>query len=109
MSIAEELPFAAALEVQPERVTVRLSGELDLSTQPELTMALRDAVGTGAPLVVIDLRNLAFIDSTGIVALLTAVDEGRKNSHVVEFLRTDGPVDRTLRIAGVESLLPLAA
>jgi anti-anti-sigma factor len=109
MSIAEEIPFAAALELERDRVTVRLSGELDLSTRPELNLALDEAVAAGAPSVIVDLRGLSFIDSTGIVALLAAVDAGRKNDHVVQFLHSDGPVERTLRVAGVHAMLPLAA
>jgi anti-sigma B factor antagonist len=109
MSIAEETPFAVALELERDRITVRLTGELDLSTRPELTLALDEAVSAGPRAIVVDLRGLSFIDSTGIVALLAAVDAGRRNDCAVSFLRTDGTVERTLRIAGVQALMPLAA
>jgi anti-sigma B factor antagonist len=109
MSISEISPFAAALEVAPGQVTVRLTGELDLATRPEFDEALDEAVATGAPQITVDMRELAFIDSTGISTLLRAVDAGRHNGHVVQFLRKDGPVARTLKIAGVSGMLPLAA
>src|SRR4051794_28936756 len=109
MSITEIPPFAAAIEVAPGQVTVRLTGELDLATRPEFDDALDEAVATGAPRITVDMRELAFIDSTGIGTLLRAVDAGRSNGHVVQFLRTDGPVDRTLNVAGVAAMLPLAA
>jgi anti-anti-sigma factor len=97
-----------ALEVAQDRVTVRLRGEVDLFTQGALAAALNEAAATGRPVVRIDMRELTFIDSTGIGALLRATDAGRTGGHVVEFVRSEGPVERTLRIAGVDRLLPLA-
>ncbi|MFL5847154.1 MAG: STAS domain-containing protein [Solirubrobacteraceae bacterium] len=104
-----ESPFNAHLEIEAEQVTVCLSGELDLATRPSLMTALDEAVSTGTPTVVVDMRGLSFIDSTGISALLRATHEGTQNGHQVQFLRSDGPVERTLRTAGVHALLPLAA
>jgi anti-sigma B factor antagonist len=108
VSAAEICPFDASLELAPDRVTVRLRGEVDLFTQRALSGALTDAAATGRPVVQIDMRELTFIDSTGISALLRAADAGRTGGHVVEFVRSEGPVERTLRIAGVDRLLPLA-
>ena len=44
---------------------VRLTGELDLSTGPELERTLQQAQAR-APVVVLDLRELTFIDSSGL-------------------------------------------
>lgn len=105
----EGLEFTTALEMGPDRTTIRLAGELDIATRPHLVAAIGEAVATGAANVVIDMRELTFIDSMGISVLIGAVEDGRNNSHVVEFIRGEGPVSRTLRIAGVDTLLPLAA
>lgn len=104
-----ESAFTAHLEMEADQVTVRLTGELDLATRPSLLTALDEAVATGTSTVVVDMRDLSFIDSTGIGALLRATHDGAQNGHVVQFRRSDGPVERTLRTAGVGSLLPLAA
>ena len=55
---------------------VRLGGELDLASVPRLTELL---VEVAAPRVILDLSGLAFIDSSGVAALVRAqqqMDEG---------------------------------
>lgn len=109
MSAIEELPFAASVGTEPDRATVTLSGELDLSARSELLDAIDTAEASGLPVVRLDLRALDFIDSTGISCLLQATDRGRRNGHRVEFLVGDGLVHRALRTSGVDALLPRAA
>src|SRR6476620_6348794 len=109
MSALEQLPFAASVTTGPDRATVRLTGELDLATKPDLLEAIGAAEASGLPVLRVDMRDLVFIDSTGISCLLQLTDRGRKHVHRVEFVITDGTVDRTLRISGVHGLLPRAA
>jgi anti-anti-sigma factor len=54
------------------RLVIAVSGELDLVTEPQLEAALANAVGRP---VTIDLSELAFMDSTGLRALLSAARE----------------------------------
>jgi anti-sigma B factor antagonist len=75
----------------PDARTFVLSGELDMAS----TDRVADAVGTvdGAGDVVFDLRALAFIDSSGIRALLQVAErlgEGR--------LILDQPTEPVLRV-----------
>ena len=51
-------------------VTLTLTGELDLSTVQQLEEAVADGVNGKARLVVLDLRKLAFLDSTGLRLML---------------------------------------
>ena len=79
-------------------VTVR--GEVDLASAERLQEEL-DA-HTEADLV-IDLRSVDFIDSTGLRVLVMTrgrLDEERRTLHLVV---SDGPVRRLLQMSGVES------
>ena len=49
-----------------ERVVLRLTGELDLASSPIFERALEDADVASAPLLVLDLDELKFVDSTGL-------------------------------------------
>ena len=83
------------LERQPGRLLV--FGELDLSTAPELDRALSAEDAD----IVIDLRGVEFIDSSGIHALL---DARRARPR----LRVENPTPATRRVldlAGVTQLL----
>lgn len=50
--------------------SIALFGELDLATAPTLEVELEDARGAHATLIVLDMRELEFIDSTGLRLIL---------------------------------------
>ena len=79
-------------------VVVRLDGELDLASAPLLESEIeRPEVGAAAR-VVLDLRELQFVDSTGLRAIFTAHARSREREQ--EFAVTRGPeqVQRLLSI-----------
>jgi anti-anti-sigma factor len=53
----------------PDAAWVHVAGELDIATTPQLARALR---ALRARLVVLDLRELAFMDSCGVHAIVDA-------------------------------------
>ena len=67
-------PEDVFLEVvqHPDRTVVVCSVEIDVRTAPELRRALFDPEVVGAPLVVVDLARVSFLDSVGIGALVAA-------------------------------------
>lgn len=52
---------------------IALRGELDLATVPAFAAAIDEAVDEGVRALVVDLRQVTFIDSTGLVTLLNAL------------------------------------
>ncbi|MEA2247836.1 MAG: hypothetical protein QOH46_2365, partial [Solirubrobacteraceae bacterium] len=77
-SSSADLTTPLRCEVTPDRdvVTVAVDGELDIATAPVLDAQLRELRDVGFQRVVVDLRGLAFMDSTGAHLLLrwTAAD-----------------------------------
>lgn len=61
--------FRVELTRRGRRVRVTVRGELDIATKPVLERALIEQARIGAP-VVLDLRELAFIDARGLELLL---------------------------------------
>jgi anti-anti-sigma factor len=82
-------------------------GELDLATSPELEAQLRKVWDSGNEQLVIDLRELEFMDSTGLSIIVKAhqrlSDEGRQLSIV----RGSQQVQRLLDLTGVSERLQL--
>jgi anti-sigma B factor antagonist len=80
---------------------VTLRGELDMASAPDLADALVEIAGST---VVVDLADLAFMDSTGISALVVArnriVDEGQGQLVVT---RPGGIVRKALDIVGLSA------
>jgi anti-sigma B factor antagonist len=91
-----------------ESHTVRLYGEFDLAAVDDVTRELRQLEEGTAQNVIVDLRELEFIDSSGISALVEAQVRFRENGSRLEFLCGPGPVQRVLQMTGVHTLLALA-
>ena len=86
--------------------SVRLVGELDISTANALEDLLTILGGPGGPeRIVIDLSGLRFMDSTGLRLLVTADlrlgDDGRQ----LRLIRGPEPVHRVFRLALLEERL----
>lgn len=80
---------------------VRLLGEHDLLSAPELDDQLRSLTRCGEHIVV-DLSETAFIDSSIMHALIeTHAATARRQQRLVLLLATEPPVRRALEISGV--------
>ena len=96
---------------------VRLDGELEMATTARLREELARALATECERIVVDLRPLAFIDSTGMHALVQADERCRAKGRSLTLLLAHGSsVERTLHLCGLLELLehegaaePLAA
>lgn len=60
------------MEVAAAGGVLRVSGEIDLSTAGHLASAIEDHAYDGA-VICIDMRNVGFIDSTGVHVLLQSL------------------------------------
>jgi anti-anti-sigma factor len=78
---------------------VEVAGELDLLTAPQLASALREAQ-LNASLVVLDTREVTFIDSAGVHVILDA-SRGSEWGGARLVVATSAVVDRFLGLAGV--------
>ena len=81
------------------QLVLRLSGELDSYTAPQLEHALDEAAARSPSEVSLDLESLTFMDAAGIRAILTGTEIfGRR----LILHRTPPNVMRVFTIAGVE-------
>ena len=85
---------------------VALFGELDLATCSSLD-ALLHVVRADAQPLVLDLRGLGFIDSTGLHWLVRAVEAGERGGFPVTIVKGPAAVQRAMQISGLASALPL--
>ena len=95
-----------AIDVAREdgRTSLRLTGELDLQTTPQFRDRLADVEPQDGTLVV-DLRRLTFIDSSGIGELVGAHQRARRAHRRIVLVRRDGTaIDRTLHLTAVDKL-----
>jgi anti-anti-sigma factor len=77
---------------------VHVVGELDIATTPRLERTLRES--ECRRLVVLDLRELAFIDSCGVRAIVNASVRAREVGRRLVALRGPPNVDRMFALTG---------
>jgi anti-sigma B factor antagonist len=84
-----------------------LSGELDIASSPVLEAEL-DRNAVRGRLIVVDLRRLEFIDSTGLGVLVKAHEKSRDDGYRFAVVQGTGQVQRLLRLTGLADQLPIA-
>jgi anti-sigma B factor antagonist len=93
-------PFACSwTNGAPDSANVHIIGELDIATTPELQRTLREPQ-LQAQLVVLDLREVAFIDASGVHAIVNASLRAREIGHRLVLLRGGLDVDRVFTLTG---------
>jgi anti-anti-sigma factor len=86
---------------------VELAGELDIATAPKLEDEMRRVEGERPALILIDLRGLEFLDSSGLRALLATDSRAREGGARVVFVRGDERIQRLLEITRVDERIEL--
>jgi anti-sigma B factor antagonist len=104
-------PEAAArlkTEVKQEdgRADIAFRGELDLATVPIAERAV-DKVDGGASTLVLDLRKLSFIDSSGLRLILTTAEKWEGESRRLFIARGPAQVERVFELTGAGARLNL--
>ncbi|HKP90186.1 MAG TPA: MMPL family transporter [Thermoleophilaceae bacterium] len=84
------------------RLRLRLDGELDLVTAPWLARRLQTVEAEKPPVLVIDLRDLTFMDSSGLRELFSAQRRARAEGRRVALVKGSEPIDRVLEMVSAD-------
>lgn len=97
------------LEVQQDdgTIVVVAKGELDVSSTSSFAAALGRANQSGVRLVVIDLSELQFIDSSGLATLVKADNEAKASGRRLIVVRGPHQVQHLLELTGLAERLEL--
>jgi anti-sigma B factor antagonist len=99
-------PFRIVAQMERDVVRVCLFGEVDIDRAGQIREQLENAAATGAEHVVLDLRGVTFLDSTGLHLVLEADAASRAQGW--EFGLIGGPahVQRVFDLTGSRARLP---
>ena len=99
-------PFHVAVRASTDRTAVlALCGEVDLATAPELRRALSVSVKVGVRHLILDCRELAFVDAAGLGAFVEADTDLRANGGALVVRDAAAPVRTAIEAAGLDHLL----
>jgi anti-anti-sigma factor len=86
---------------QRQTTIIAVSGELDLASSPALQEELDRASASDAEMLIIDLRELDFMDSTGLSVLVRAHQRAEEQGRRLAMVKGPQQVQRLLSLTGV--------
>lgn len=94
-----ETDFELGVRSEADATVVTVSGELDVATSQELDHELAKLHGVAT--VIVDLRGLTFIDSTGLGVLVRTHHLCKQQGRRFGLVRGEGQVNRLLSLTGL--------
>ena len=91
-------PLRIGTEERDDRIVLTLEGELDIATAPRIEEALQSAEQKAPPLLVLDLRALGFMDSTGLRTILGADARAREGGRRLVVVQGDENIRRVFEV-----------
>lgn len=99
-------PMELKVEAREGTKVVFAKGEIDLNVSPDLRRALLEALQGGHD-VLVDLHEVAFIDSSGIASLVEALQAARQRGRRFALSRASAPALRVIRLAQLDRVFTL--
>lgn len=93
----------------PHGPTIALSGEIDMSAVADIEAAIAPTVPSEAELLVLDLRDVSFLDSSGLRVILRIDREQREAGKRFVVVRGGRRVARVLELTGAERQLEIVS
>jgi len=101
--------FSIAIESDHDAARVTPTGEIDLLTAPQLRDQLRGLIDTGCARIVLDLRQVLFLDSSGLHAIIDAHARAKQEKRELTLIPGPAAVHRLFEITGTAERLPFVA
>ena len=102
----EEMTFSAEVARRSDAAVVVMKGDLDIASEARATAELERAMD-GCGLLIADLRELAFLDSTGVRVLLSAHLQAQERGLRFGVVRGDGMIARLLEVTRISDRFPV--
>jgi anti-anti-sigma factor len=100
-------PFSVESEPRGAAVRLRLTGDLDLATAEEAERAILQAEDARPHVLIIDLSELAFMDSTGLRVILSASTRAQEQDRRVVLVKGPLVVQRVFEITRLAERLDI--
>ena len=93
--------FRLEVQSQGKATVIAVRGELDLASSPALQEELDRVSASDAEMLIIDLRELDFMDSTGLSVLVRAHQRAEEQGRQLAVVKGPQQVQRLLSLTGV--------
>jgi anti-anti-sigma factor len=100
-------PFEITTEEAEGQTRVTLVGELDIASAPQFEEGLQQAESNSPDVLVLDLRKVEFIDSTGLRAVIAADERARTAGRRFVIIRGTQAVERVFSVTQLDQRLEI--
>jgi anti-anti-sigma factor len=100
-------PLEMRIEDDQEAPRLVVAGELDLASAEDLDTHLKQLEASEPQLLVLDLRELEFMDSTGLRTVIAADARAKDRGARLVVVRAPEEVDRVFRLTRMDQHLEL--
>ncbi|NED95747.1 STAS domain-containing protein [Phytoactinopolyspora alkaliphila] len=104
-----DLSLSARIDSGPlgDRSVVEVAGEIDVYTAPKLREQLVEIVDAGQYHIVVDMRGVEFLDSTGLGVLVGGLKRVRQHDGSLRLVCTQERILKIFRITGLTKVFPI--
>lgn len=95
----------AAISAEDGEKVVTVRGEVDAYSAPQLRDCLLELVETSQPRIVVDVKDMAFIDSNGLGVLVASVKRLRPEGRSLAIRQPSRQTAKLLEITGLRKLV----
>ena len=100
-------PFQVEPMTAGDCAVLRVTGEIDVYTAPELRQQVIKLAESGALHVVADLHSVDFLDSSGLGVLVGGLKRVRAHDGAIDLVCTQGRILRIFRITGLSNVFSI--
>ena len=100
-------PLEISTERRESRTRIALVGELDIASTPRFEEGLAAVEADTPGVLVLDLRRLEFIDSTGLRAVIAADERARAAGRRLVLVRGPAAVERVFNVTQLDQRLEI--
>lgn len=92
---------------EENKKVIRLSGEIDAYTAPQLKDKLLSFTKNNGNFVQVDMESVSYMDSTGLGVFISALKSTKENGSQMELINLSDRVYRVFQITGLDEIMDL--
>src|SRR5699024_11474450 len=96
--------LAVGIEEAQNHYTVKVSGESDVYTAPELKDKLLQLTEVHGNDIQVDLKDITYMDSTGIGVFISAYKSAKEHECSMELIHAKDRVSRLFKVTGLDEI-----
>jgi|SRR5580704_17342935 anti-sigma B factor antagonist len=104
--MTSEAQFEATVS-EPGVPVLLVRGEIDVASAPEFHASLSDLIGQGPEIIIVDMSDVSFIDSTGLGVLVGAEKQMRDAGQALRLVVTQPQIIRLLELTGLDEVFTI--